>query len=66
MDNLLQFEWVGGEPQTAASSTAQGLFPSPAHRTSEEERDYESLTMMKLRQAQERKELAEQLKEDQS
>lgn len=58
-NNPLQLEWVSGEPEAGASSLSE----TKPLRTLEEERDYESLTMMRLRQAQERKQLAEQLLE---
>ena len=69
-NNPLQLSWASGEPPhgqplkvskvTSSTAAAVGADAEP-HESLEREGDYESITLMRLRQAQERKRLNEQL-----
>ncbi|XP_074773961.1 dnaJ homolog subfamily C member 17 isoform X2 [Athene noctua] len=60
INNPLKISWLEGQPRNNPSSSHSGL--SKASVVSE--RDYESLVMMRLRQAAERQQLIEQLKRE--
>ncbi|XP_078089634.1 dnaJ homolog subfamily C member 17 [Mustelus asterias] len=67
--NPLKISWLEGPPppnttSNAASSSLET--PSLFQNTARTERDYESLVMMRMRQAAERQRLIEQLQEDDS
>ena len=70
-DNPLHLAWASGDPSVSgAENTKRKLelqtqprnLQNPLERTLEEDRDYESLTLMRLKQAQEKKRIVEQLK----
>lgn len=58
VDNPLKISWLEGQPQDLASTrnTSKGSVVS--------ERDYESLVMMRLRQAAERQQLIAQMQQE--
>ena len=67
-ENPLQLSWISGNPSVSRGENSR-VRPTPKSqtpptRTLEDDRDYETLTLMRLRQAQERKRLAEQLQEE--
>lgn len=71
--NPLHMVWASGGPSVLGGRSSRGqlvLDPqphdlhTPLARSLEEDRDYESLTLMRLRQAQEKKRLAEQLQKE--
>ncbi|XP_072342503.1 dnaJ homolog subfamily C member 17 isoform X4 [Scyliorhinus torazame] len=69
--NPLKISWLEGPPppnttSNAASSSLETRTPSLFQNTARTERDYESLVMMRMRQAAERQRLIEQLQEDDS
>ncbi|XP_038639348.1 dnaJ homolog subfamily C member 17 isoform X2 [Scyliorhinus canicula] len=69
--NPLKISWLEGPPppnttSNAASSSLESGTPSLFQNTARTERDYESLVMMRMRQAAERQRLIEQLQEDDS
>ncbi|XP_021258187.1 dnaJ homolog subfamily C member 17 isoform X1 [Numida meleagris] len=65
-DNPLKISWLEGQPQNNASNVFSDSSGQP--RTSQasvvSERDYESLVMMRMRQAAERQQLIAQLKQE--
>ncbi|NXN16588.1 DJC17 protein, partial [Indicator maculatus] len=66
MNNPLKISWLEGQPQSSPSillsdSTSQ---PRTSQASVVSERDYESLVMMRLRQAAERQQLIEQLQRE--
>ncbi|XP_064019606.1 dnaJ homolog subfamily C member 17 isoform X2 [Pogoniulus pusillus] len=65
-NNPLKISWLEGQPQRSPSSLLSDSTSQP--RTSQasvvSERDYESLVMMRMRQAAERQQLIEQLKRE--
>ncbi|XP_078419159.1 dnaJ homolog subfamily C member 17 isoform X2 [Cetorhinus maximus] len=69
--NPLKISWLEGPPppnttSNAASSSLETSTPNLFQNTARTERDYESLVMMRMRQAAERQRLIEQLQEDDS
>ncbi|KGL80734.1 DnaJ subfamily C member 17 [Tinamus guttatus] len=66
INNPLKISWLEGQPQNYPSTVPSNSASQP--RTSERsvvsERDYESLVMMRMRQAAERQQLIEQLKQE--
>ncbi|XP_054246471.1 dnaJ homolog subfamily C member 17 [Indicator indicator] len=66
MNNPLKISWLEGQPQSSPSTLLSDSTSQP--RTSQasvvSERDYESLVMMRLRQAAERQQLIEQLQQE--
>ncbi|NXP72893.1 DJC17 protein, partial [Ramphastos sulfuratus] len=66
MNNPLKISWLEGQPQSSHSTLLSDSTSQP--RTSQasvvSERDYESLVMMRMRQAAERQQLIEQLKRE--
>ncbi len=66
VDNPLHLEWINGEPSSSAVRDETPFFkeaPAMHFRPSVEDLDYEAQTLLNLRQAQERKLLAEQNKD---
>uniref|UniRef100_H3DJA2 DnaJ homolog subfamily C member 17 n=1 Tax=Tetraodon nigroviridis TaxID=99883 RepID=H3DJA2_TETNG len=68
-DNLLKLSWLEGQPEEIASQSHQGRFTSTQHSFGADgaltnERDYETLVMMKMRQAAERQRLIEQMQKE--
>ncbi|XP_014796182.1 PREDICTED: dnaJ homolog subfamily C member 17 isoform X2 [Calidris pugnax] len=65
-NNPLKISWLEGQPQSSPSTVLSDSTAQP--RTSQasvvSERDYESLVMMRMRQAAERQQLIEQLKRE--
>ncbi|CAG10690.1 unnamed protein product, partial [Tetraodon nigroviridis] len=62
-DNLLKLSWLEGQPEEIASQSHQGRFTSTQGALTNE-RDYETLVMMKMRQAAERQRLIEQMQKE--
>ncbi|XP_061226967.1 dnaJ homolog subfamily C member 17 [Neopsephotus bourkii] len=66
INNPLKLSWLEGQPQSSPSTILPDSSGDP--RTSQEsvvsERDYESLVMMRMRQAAERQQIIEQLKRE--
>ncbi|NXR15594.1 DJC17 protein, partial [Semnornis frantzii] len=66
VNNPLKISWLEGQPQSSHSTLLPDSTSQP--RTSQasvvSERDYESLVMMRMRQAAERQQLIEQLKRE--
>ncbi|NWR56464.1 DJC17 protein, partial [Bucorvus abyssinicus] len=66
INNPLKISWLEGQPRSSPSTVLSDSSSQP--RTSQgsvvSERDYESLVMMRLRQAAERQQLIEQLKQE--
>ncbi|XP_066142970.1 dnaJ homolog subfamily C member 17 [Euwallacea fornicatus] len=54
-ENTLKFEWVNGPPRSSSNKPKSGLI---------KETDFESVTLMNLRRAEERKKLIEQMMAD--
>ncbi|XP_059209940.1 dnaJ homolog subfamily C member 17 [Centropristis striata] len=61
--NPLKISWLEGQPEVIAPASQPGLFMSSQGSLSNE-RDYESVVMMKMRQAAERQKLIEQLQRE--
>nr|ACQ58553.1 DnaJ homolog subfamily C member 17 [Anoplopoma fimbria] len=61
--NPLKISWLEGQPEVIAPSSQPGQFISSQGALSNE-RDYESVVMMKMRQAAERQKLIEQMKRE--
>lgn len=59
-ENPLQIVWTSGKPSTASVSKSCAGNESPLERGE----DYERITLMRLRQAQERKRLAEEIQRE--
>ncbi|NWW54727.1 DJC17 protein, partial [Pedionomus torquatus] len=68
INNPLKISWLEGQPQNSPSAAPSDSTTQP--RTSQasvvSERDYESLVMMRMRQAAERQQLIEQLKREEA
>ncbi|NXJ68029.1 DJC17 protein, partial [Rostratula benghalensis] len=68
INNPLKISWLEGQPQNSPSTVPSDSTTQP--RTSQasvvSERDYESLVMMRMRQAAERQQLIEQLKREEA
>ncbi|NXC41295.1 DJC17 protein, partial [Penelope pileata] len=62
-DNPLKISWLEGQPQSNVFSDRSGQ-PRTSQASVVSERDYESLVMMRMRQAAERQQLIEQLKRE--
>uniref|UniRef100_A0A671X805 DnaJ homolog subfamily C member 17 n=1 Tax=Sparus aurata TaxID=8175 RepID=A0A671X805_SPAAU len=62
-ENPLKISWIEGQPEVIAPPTQPGLFMS-AQSALTNERDYESVVMMKMRQAAERQKLIEQMQRE--
>ncbi|XP_049622394.1 dnaJ homolog subfamily C member 17-like [Suncus etruscus] len=60
IDNPLKISWLEGQPQSTAGPSHPGLSQGSAVS----ERDYESLVMMRLRQAAERQQLMARMKQE--
>ncbi|XP_066262605.1 dnaJ homolog subfamily C member 17 [Euwallacea similis] len=54
-ENTLKFEWINGPPRTSSNKPKSGLI---------KETDFESVTLMNLRRAEERRKLIEQMMAD--
>ncbi|KAG8188551.1 hypothetical protein JTE90_007159 [Oedothorax gibbosus] len=70
-ENPLTLSWISGQPELPHNSrfsnnqpTFKGPAPEPAKDSALTSRDYESLVLMKMRQAEERKRLIEQMMEN--
>ncbi|XP_052001455.1 dnaJ homolog subfamily C member 17 [Xyrauchen texanus] len=64
MGNPLKITWLEGQPAQASHvQTAASIF-TPSQSSLRSERDYESVVLMRLRQAEERKKLIEQMKRE--
>lgn len=59
-ENPLKISWLEGQPEVIASVTQPGQFVSPQGSLSNE-RDYESVVLMRVRQAAERQRLIEEM-----
>ncbi|XP_062432367.1 dnaJ homolog subfamily C member 17 [Rhea pennata] len=66
INNPLKISWLEGQPQNNLSSVSSDSTSQPrtSQRSVVSERDYESLVMMRMRQAAERQQLIEQLKRE--
>ncbi|XP_055496925.1 dnaJ homolog subfamily C member 17 isoform X1 [Leucoraja erinacea] len=72
ISNPLKISWLEGQPPTSntnnpaniSSSFVESSTHSPLQNTARTERDYESLVMMRMRQAAERQRLIEELQKD--
>lgn len=65
-ENPLKIVWLEGQPEaapTAPSHLTPGMF-TPSQNPLSSERDYESLVLMRMRQAAERQRLIEQMQKD--
>ncbi|XP_010774404.1 dnaJ homolog subfamily C member 17 [Notothenia coriiceps] len=62
-ENPLKISWLEGQPEVIAPASQPGLFMSSQGQLSNE-RDYESVVMMKMRQAAERQKLIEQIQKE--
>lgn len=62
-DNPLKISWLEGQPEVVAPASQPGQFMSTQGALTNE-RDYESLVMMKMRQAAERQRLIEQMQQE--
>lgn len=62
-ENPLKISWLEGQPEVIAPASQPGLFASSQGALTNE-RDYESVVMMKMRQAAERQRLIEQMQRD--
>ncbi|KAI4875143.1 hypothetical protein NFI96_013010 [Prochilodus magdalenae] len=67
MGNPLKIAWLEGQPEAATATTpnhaSAGTFP-PSQNSLSSERDYESLVLMRMRQAAERQRLIEQMQKE--
>ncbi|GIY91529.1 dnaJ homolog subfamily C member 17 [Caerostris extrusa] len=69
-DNPLTLSWICGQPEIPNNSrftsqpNVKGPVPEPSGDSALTSRDYESLVLMKLRQAEERKKLIQQMMEE--
>uniref|UniRef100_A0A8B9PBP8 DnaJ homolog subfamily C member 17 n=1 Tax=Apteryx owenii TaxID=8824 RepID=A0A8B9PBP8_APTOW len=66
INNPLKISWLEGQPQSNPSTVPSDSASQPrtSQRSVVSERDYESLVMMRMRQAAERQQLIEQLKRE--
>ncbi|NWX91204.1 DJC17 protein, partial [Nothoprocta ornata] len=66
INNPLKISWLEGQPQSNPSSVPSDSAAQPrtSQRSVVSERDYESLVMMRMRQAAERQQLIEQLQRE--
>ncbi|XP_009680329.1 dnaJ homolog subfamily C member 17 isoform X2 [Struthio camelus] len=66
INNPLKISWLEGQPQNNPSAVPSDSASQPrtSQRSVVSERDYESLVMMRMRQAAERQQLIEQLKRE--
>ncbi|XP_045918904.1 dnaJ homolog subfamily C member 17 isoform X2 [Micropterus dolomieu] len=62
-ENPLKISWLEGQPEVIAPASQPGQFTSSQGALTNE-RDYESLVMMRMRQAAERQRLIEQMQRD--
>ncbi|KAM3595011.1 uncharacterized protein V6R79_017115 [Siganus canaliculatus] len=62
-ENLLKIAWLEGQPEVIAPASQPGQFLSPQNALTNE-RDYESVVMMRMRQAAERQKLIEQMQKE--
>ncbi|XP_062296175.1 dnaJ homolog subfamily C member 17 [Scomber scombrus] len=62
-DNPLKISWLEGQPEVIAPASQPGHFTSTQSALTNE-RDYESVVMMKMRQAAERQRLIEQMQKE--
>ncbi|KAL7380050.1 hypothetical protein ABVT39_010523 [Epinephelus coioides] len=62
-ENPLKISWLEGQPEVIAPASQPGLFMSSQGSLSNE-RDYESVVMMRMRQAAERQRLIEQMQRE--
>ncbi|XP_073340556.1 dnaJ homolog subfamily C member 17 isoform X2 [Pagrus major] len=62
-ENPLKISWIEGQPEVIAPATQPGLFMSSQSALTNE-RDYESVVMMRMRQAAERQKLIEQMQRE--
>lgn len=67
--NPLTLTWLSGKPRSQASSGVFAAAAQPPNSSTyqpwtSQERDYESIVLMKMRQAEERKKLIEQMKKE--
>lgn len=62
-ENPLKISWLEGQPEVIAPASQPGQFTSSQGALTNE-RDYESLVMMRMRQAAERQRLIEQMQKD--
>ncbi|NXW63024.1 DJC17 protein, partial [Eurystomus gularis] len=66
INNPLKISWLEGQPRSSPSAVLSDSSsqPRPSQASVVSERDYESLVMMRMRQAAERQQLIEQLKRE--
>ncbi|XP_068608036.1 dnaJ homolog subfamily C member 17 [Brachionichthys hirsutus] len=62
-ENLLKISWLEGQPEVIANASQHGQFMS-SQGSLTNERDYESVVMMRMRQAAERQRLIEQMQRE--
>ncbi|XP_068195825.1 dnaJ homolog subfamily C member 17 [Antennarius striatus] len=62
-ENLLKISWLEGQPEVKAPASQLGQFMS-SQSSLTNERDYESVVMMRMRQAAERQRLIEQMQRE--
>nr|XP_046268292.1 dnaJ homolog subfamily C member 17 [Scatophagus argus] len=62
-ENLLKISWLEGQPEIIAPASQPGQFTS-SQSSLTNERDYESVVMMRMRQAAERQRLIEQMQRE--
>ncbi|XP_063146011.1 dnaJ homolog subfamily C member 17 isoform X2 [Candoia aspera] len=63
-DNPLKITWLEGQPQNSTVFADGTIHPQISQGSVVSERDYESLVMMRMRQAAERQKLIEQMKQE--
>lgn len=61
--NPLKISWLEGQPEVFAAASQSGQF-MPSQASLSNERDYESIVMMRMRQAAERQKLIEQMQRE--
>uniref|UniRef100_A0A3B4ES92 DnaJ heat shock protein family (Hsp40) member C17 n=1 Tax=Pundamilia nyererei TaxID=303518 RepID=A0A3B4ES92_9CICH len=61
--NPLKISWLEGQPEVFAAASHSGQF-MPSQASLSNERDYESIVMMRMRQAAERQKLIEQMQRE--
>ncbi|NXT00582.1 DJC17 protein, partial [Jacana jacana] len=68
INNPLKISWLEGQPQNSPSTvpSESSAQPRPSQASVVSERDYESLVMMRMRQAAERQQLIDQLKREEA
>ncbi|XP_060118877.1 dnaJ homolog subfamily C member 17 [Heteronotia binoei] len=64
INNPLKISWLEGQPQNSTVFSDGTIHPRIAEGSVVSERDYESLVMMRMRQAAERQKLIEQMKQE--